>query len=76
MVHCGYEPTAVAQTFGTARGFLRTARIALFGPPRANETQQPPDEPAGDDVSPAGHVRPSVAPIRDADKRLELPVLN
>ena len=25
MVHCGYEPTAVAQTFGTASGFLRTA---------------------------------------------------
>jgi hopanoid biosynthesis associated radical SAM protein HpnH len=31
MVHCGYEPTAVAETFGTLKGFLRTARLTLFG---------------------------------------------
>jgi hopanoid biosynthesis associated radical SAM protein HpnH len=33
MVHSGYEPSAVAATFGTLTGFLRTARTALFGPP-------------------------------------------
>ena len=32
MVHCGYEPSAVDATFGTLRGFLATARVALFGP--------------------------------------------
>jgi hopanoid biosynthesis associated radical SAM protein HpnH len=34
MVHCGYEPAAVEATFGSLRGFLATARLALFGPPR------------------------------------------
>ena len=34
MVHCGYEPSAVAATFGTWRGFLATARLFLLGPPR------------------------------------------
>lgn len=33
MVHSGYEPTAVAETFGTLRGFLQTARVTLFGAP-------------------------------------------
>jgi hypothetical protein len=32
MVHCGYEPSAVAATFGSLRGFLATARLSLFGP--------------------------------------------
>lgn len=34
MAHCGYEPAAVEATFGSWNGFLRTARLALFGPPR------------------------------------------
>jgi hopanoid biosynthesis associated radical SAM protein HpnH len=33
MVHCGYEPSAVAATFGTWRGLLATARMTLFGLP-------------------------------------------
>lgn len=33
MVHCGYEPSAVSQTFGSWRGFARTAWTALFGLP-------------------------------------------
>jgi hopanoid biosynthesis associated radical SAM protein HpnH len=32
MVHCGYEPTAVQQTFGTLRGLIAAARVTLFGP--------------------------------------------
>ena len=30
MVHCGYEPTAVAETFGSWKGLLASARIVLF----------------------------------------------
>jgi len=29
MVHCGYEPTAVDDTFGSAGGFIRTAKAAM-----------------------------------------------
>jgi hypothetical protein len=35
MVHCGYEPAAVAATFGSLRGLLATARLVLFGAPAA-----------------------------------------
>ena len=31
MVHCGYEPAAVEETFGSLRGLLATAAIVLFG---------------------------------------------
>jgi len=31
MVHCGYEPSAVAATFGTFRGIAATARTTLLG---------------------------------------------
>jgi hopanoid biosynthesis associated radical SAM protein HpnH len=31
MVHSGYEPTAVNETFATLRGFLTTVRFVLFG---------------------------------------------
>jgi len=34
MVHCGYEPSAVAATFSSWRGFLRTVRWTVFGMPR------------------------------------------
>ncbi len=34
LVHCGYEPTAVATTFGSLAGLLQTARLTLFGPGR------------------------------------------
>lgn len=29
MVHCGYEPTAVDETFGSLKGFVRTAKVAV-----------------------------------------------
>src|SRR5579871_3482143 len=38
MVHCGYEPTAVTQTFGSLRGFLATACLSLFGALPGNRT--------------------------------------
>ncbi len=31
MVHCGYEPTAVSETFGSLRGFMKTVKLTLFG---------------------------------------------
>jgi hopanoid biosynthesis associated radical SAM protein HpnH len=31
MVHCGYEPTAVDQTFGSFKGFLKTIKLTLLG---------------------------------------------
>ena len=31
MVHCGYEPSAVAATFGSLRGLLATAWLTMFG---------------------------------------------
>jgi hypothetical protein len=34
MVHCGYEPSAVEATFGTLKGFLRTAKLTVFGLPK------------------------------------------
>ncbi len=43
MVHCGYEPSAMNDTFGSLRGFLSTARAALRGPRRG---------PSADESSP------------------------
>jgi hopanoid biosynthesis associated radical SAM protein HpnH len=34
MVHCGYEPSAVSETFSNLRGFLATAKLTMFGPGR------------------------------------------
>ena len=56
MVHCGYEATAVAQTFGSLKSFGRVAWLTMFGvereelppddrsPPRGDETQSSADE--------------------------------
>ncbi|MGI9453031.1 MAG: adenosyl-hopene transferase HpnH, partial [Pirellulales bacterium] len=41
MAHCGYEPAAVEATFGSWKGFLRTARLAVFGPPRDQDESAP-----------------------------------
>ena len=53
MVHCGYEPTAVSETFGTWKGFLATARLTLFGGFPVVNGQHP-----GDNLAP----RPAPAP--------------
>ena len=37
MVHCGYEPSAVTETFASLRGLLSTAKLVMFGAkPAAN----------------------------------------
>jgi len=73
MVHCGYEPTAVAQTFSSLRGLLAVARLALLGTPR--EAGVLSDEPVA--VAPAGHLyqlsmsapQPHVATLDPAEMR-------
>jgi len=67
MVHCGYEPTAVAETFNTWRGFARVAWLTVFGQPKRRAM------PA-DDVPPPRTYRP--LPVVDAKPTpVELPVL-
>ena len=47
MVHCGHEPSALAATFGSLQGFLRTVRLSLlgFGPsPDFTDPQSDPCE--------------------------------
>ncbi|MCH8046857.1 MAG: adenosyl-hopene transferase HpnH [Planctomycetes bacterium] len=40
LVHCGHEPTAVMQTFGSLKAMLTTVRLMLIGPKR----EAPPAE--------------------------------
>jgi hopanoid biosynthesis associated radical SAM protein HpnH len=39
MMHCGYEPSAVSEAFGSWRGFLKTATMFLFGPPKTSAAE-------------------------------------
>lgn len=43
MVHCGYEPTAVQQTFTSMKALLMAARVTLLGPTKGRPL---PDLPA------------------------------
>lgn len=62
MVHCGYEPSAVEATFGTLRGFLRTARLFLLGPERGTTTGEPNhDSPRETSAAEPVSSRPQVA---------------
>ena len=63
MVHSGYEPTAVAETFGSIKGLLAAAFLTLFGPRRQKLNTAIADD--GSDQSENG--------LRDF---VELPVLN
>ena len=45
MMHCGYEPTAVAETFSSWRAFSRVVRLTLFGPPSRPEPPSVPSPP-------------------------------
>jgi hopanoid biosynthesis associated radical SAM protein HpnH len=38
MMHCGYEPTAVNETFGSFRGMYGAARVVLFGRRRSPQS--------------------------------------
>lgn len=52
MVHCGYEPTAVAETFSSWRGLGRVAWLTIFGAPRRPIPAAPPTTSTEED-SPA-----------------------
>jgi hopanoid biosynthesis associated radical SAM protein HpnH len=41
MVHCGYEPTAVHETFNSWKGLLRAARVTLSGLARLPMMEEP-----------------------------------
>lgn len=56
MVHCGYEPTAVAQTFGSWNGLYHTAIRTFFGPRQKN--LPPLDEPPSSADSGTGTRHP------------------
>ncbi|HUY32958.1 MAG TPA: adenosyl-hopene transferase HpnH [Pirellulales bacterium] len=53
MVHCGHEPTAVSETFGSLAGFLRTVKLTVLGSRRVSAAELasfdslPPDPAAG-----------------------------
>ena len=72
MVHSGYEPSAVAETFGSLRGLWATTRSVLFG---GLKTQPLPKvvslRVAAEPTSPT----PSTEVRRTADGRIELPIL-
>ena len=57
MVHCGYEPSAVAETFGSLKGLLRTAAVTLFG--LRGDPAPVPTELDDDQSTPRPHVRPA-----------------
>ena len=75
MVHCGHEPTAVMQTFGTWTGFLRTVRLATVG---ANDRPLPTGEDAP--LHSSNDTPDAAADLQshgDADAdRIELPILS
>ena len=58
MVHCGYEPSAVASTFGSWKGFISTARstLGLRRSPKRRSADLPPPvrETTGARPAPSG----------------------
>ena len=71
MVHCGYEPTAVRETFGSLSRFWQTARLTLFGPPRVPAEELAAMAAFDADDSCSGSPREAKRP-----ELMELPVLN
>ncbi len=63
MVHCGYEPTAVAETFGSWKGLLTTARLALLGPAR----EQIDDDTSGTPHSQEPIPKPRPRAVREQE---------
>ena len=54
MVHSGYEPTAVSETFGTVRGFLTTVKATLFGTAGPRQPTPPAIEVRPEERLPVG----------------------
>ena len=64
MVHCGYEATAVADTFGSFKAFSQVVKLTLFG---AGREKLPPDEPTQE--TPSGSDEERI-------RKVQLPVLS
>ncbi|MES2788833.1 MAG: adenosyl-hopene transferase HpnH [Planctomycetota bacterium] len=60
MVHCGYEPSAVTETFSNWRGFWATARLTVFGAGRGRKRKPTTPKP-GQPTTPAPQAKPSGA---------------
>jgi hypothetical protein len=63
MVHSGYEPTAVSETFGTLRGFLTTVKATLWGTAGPRQPSPPAITVRPEERLPVGiHDAPARAP--------------
>jgi hopanoid biosynthesis associated radical SAM protein HpnH len=70
MVHSGYEPSAVAATFGSWRGFLATAKLWLLGRlPGGRSQPLPADDPTPDPQPPSANEA-------EEKDETELPILS
>jgi len=78
MVHSGYEPSAVAETFGTLRGFAQTARMVLFGAQADKTHVDPSDRPGRSVVQRIDEENPFPAAV-DSERELvttyQLPIV-
>lgn len=84
MVHCGYEPSAVTETFASWRGLLSTARLVVFGAKPVSK----PSETREKSTARPGHSLPILEPVAAVSRRcdsaareiqpslVELPILN
>ena len=71
MVHSGYEPSAVAATFGSLKGLLQTAKLTLLGPNKSDRPA-PPDSKGGSSTEGTPQFVSAELPEFEA----ELPVLS
>lgn len=46
LVHCGYEPSAVAATFGSWKGFLATVKLSIWGSRQKGNDDEELEAPA------------------------------
>lgn len=81
MVHCGFEPTAVVQTFNSLKAVVATARLMLLGQ-REHASHVALDARLGGNAHSAEAAAAAEAPSppevvrRGSDDRIELNVLN
>jgi hypothetical protein len=69
MVHCGYEATAVADTFGSLKSFSRVVQLTLFGAARENISADETKRDNDDHSNGANQQN-------DRIQKIELPVLS
>jgi hopanoid biosynthesis associated radical SAM protein HpnH len=76
MVHCGYEPTAVSETFGSLRGLLQTAKMVLFGPAAGAPVEAEPTlSPVGERFDGAHSIPEPAGRQRETVGAYQLPVV-